>query len=288
MTPQGKPDFFLLAHSHGLSLLDGISNWRERATVKTAETDTRYGAALQGWLTGSLSAEPFETEVGALGLPFKQVEAWLISPKSGIGDLAKIQHNDGADTVVVNEKLAAILAGWNSKVPIVSMLNGNEHALIMLNRFPAYDFVDIDLTNFQPGVPVIDTAFIDDVISGWINAVFPALLTVRHMTENPLIHVLPPPPRENPERSRHFEVLNELVAAFGFLPEQVRLKWYRRYCRKLSAQLASVGIIVLPPPNDACTIDGLLKEEFAEGITHGNAAYGRLVAEQLSILLETL
>lgn len=286
MSPHPPPDFFLLAHSHGVALLDGISTWRERGAVSKSEGDARYGAAFQGWFNGAVSAEPFETEVSDGHLSFKHMKAWLISSGSGIGELARLERQGGADLLLIHQKLTDALSAWNGQRPIVSMLNGNEHAQILLKHFPAYDFIDADSLGVEAGVPVIDSAFIDQTITGWINAVLPALLAVRRMTVNPLIHVLPPPPREHPERSAHFEVMEKLVLTFGFLPGPMRLKWYRRYCRRLSTQLAAFGIRVLTAPREACTPEGLLKEEFAEGLTHGNAAYGRLVAQQLSPLLE--
>jgi hypothetical protein len=42
----------------------------------------------------------------------------------------------------------------------------------------------------------------------------------------------------------------------------------------------------MTPPEEACTPEGLLKSEFTEGMTHGNTAYGGLVARKLSTVLE--
>ena len=102
-----------------------------------------------------------------------------------------------------------------------------------------------------------------------------------------MAHVLPPPPREHPERAIHFETLEEDLRTFGFTPVALRLKWYRRYCQLLSARLASLGCHVLSPPAAACSTDGLLQDDFAEGLTHGNRRYGRLVAEQIASWLAT-
>ena len=286
MTTPEPSDLLLLGHSHGVALLDGISSWRERGKVSASGGDTRFGAAFQGWFNGAVSADPFEAEVIDDQLPFTRMQAWLISSGSGIGELARLERRQGADTLLIHQKLSATLGAWNGPMPIVSMLNGNEHAQVLLNRLPPYDFIDADSPGVQPGVPVIDGAFIDQAIAGWVNAVWPALLAVRRMATNPLIHELPPPPREHPERSSHFEVMDKLESAFGFLPGPMRLKWYRRYCRHLNAQLSGLGVQVLAAPAEACTPEGLLKAEFAEGLTHGNAAYGRLVAKQLCALLE--
>jgi len=267
-------------------MLDGISDWRERFR-NDGPQDSRFGAAFQGWFSGALNHEPFNANVRDVDLPFKQISAWLISSGANIGILAQLENRDGANILGINEMLSSTLQRWNGHVPILSMLNGNEHATFMFNRYPAYDFIDQDLPGVETGVPLIDTTFIDEVIAGWIRAVFVSLLAIRHVSANPLFHTLPPPPREHPERSLHPEGLGGLVAQYGFLPARLRLKWYLRYCRQLRMQLESIGCHVLAAPVQACTEAGLLRDECAEGLTHGNANYGRLVAQQFATLLES-
>ncbi len=47
-TTATSADFFLLAHSHGVALLDGISDWRESGIVGVSDRDARFGDAFQG------------------------------------------------------------------------------------------------------------------------------------------------------------------------------------------------------------------------------------------------
>jgi hypothetical protein len=46
--------------------------------------------------------------------------------------------------------------------------------------------------------------------------------------------------------------------------------------------LGAINCKVLEPPPESRNANGLLKEEYAEGLTHGNSDYGRLVANQLA------
>jgi hypothetical protein len=218
MANTASPDVFLLAHSHGIALLDSISKWRERFVADSGEKDTRFGAPLQDWFNGAISAEPFETDVTDARLSFKRLQAWMISGGAGISELAQLHHDQGRNTLHIHEKLTETLQAWNGSAPIVSMLNGNEHSKMMLNRYPAYDFIEPEVPGLLADAQVIDTAFVDEPISEWIRDVLPTLMAVRRSTRNPLIHVLPPPPREHPENSSTFEVLPKSVAAYGFLP----------------------------------------------------------------------
>ena len=219
-------------------------------------------------------------------IPLKSIEAWVFSFKLSIPSLAHIENVDGASTLYLNTEFAKVLGSWDGPTPIVSMLRGNEHASMMLNNLPAYDFVDPAVPELMKGVPIIDDVFIDQHIQNWIDAVFPSLLAIRQTARNPVIHVLPPPPRENPHLANYQEFLGKLVAQFGFVPDHLRLKWYRRYCHQLAIRLESIGCRVLPHPEEACTPDGLLKEEYAEGLTHGNGSYGALVAGKLLSTME--
>lgn len=279
------PDFHLIAHSHGVSLLDGVSNWREKLH-SPGEHDPRYGAAFQGWFNGTINGEPFTTTVTNPDIQLKKIDAWIISSGAKVGQLAIFNNANGANVLYLDEKFSAVLQAWNDERPIVSMLNGNEHALTMLNRLPPYDFIDAETTALIANVPIIDEIFIDQTISAWVNAVYYSLVALKKSSNNQLIHVLPPPPREHPQASAHSEAFPDAILANGFLPDQLRLKWYRRYCRKLTECLAPINCQVLAAPAQACTPEGLLKEEYAEGLTHGNLQYGVLVAEQIASTLQ--
>jgi hypothetical protein len=82
--------------------------------------------------------------------------------------------------------------------------------------------------------------------------------------------------------------MGELISHYGFAPDRLRLKWYRRYCRLLEARLATIGCKALAAPPEACDPDGLLREEYAEGLTHGNSAYGVMTARRVESWLREL
>jgi len=281
---QSKPNFYLVAHSHGVSLLDAIANWREKFRV-SGTPDANFGSAFQGWFNGSIIRDTFRTEVVEPTLPMEAIEAWVISFRDGLGALARLDTSGAGGTLQVVERFSRILASWNGPIPIVSMLNGNEPARTMLANSPAYDFLDAEIAGVEKGVPIIDELFIEQTISTWVDAVYYSLVAVKRLVNNPLVHVLPPPPRLNPHLSPYLEGMLDRATADDFLPDRLRVKWYRRYCRRLISYLAAIDCQVLAPPPEACTASGLLKEEYAEGISHANSRYGLLVARQLASTL---
>ena len=277
-------DVHLIANSHGVALLDALTYWRKSGACG-GEQDARYGAAFKGWFDGSIGGAPFETEIVDHSFRGRSLHAWVLSSGTPIGPLARLRQEDGQIKLYLAERFSQTLQAWDNGRPIVSMLAGNEHALTMLNNLPEYDFIEPEVPGVQPGAQIIDDLFIDERISQWVEPVLSAICGMRRVTRCPVIHVLPPPPREDPMASQHLEGIGDFVRQFGLVSDRLRLKWYRRYCRRVTEVLQPLGCEVLPAPAEACTADGLLRQELAEGLTHGNRGYGALVARQLSPLM---
>lgn len=274
------PGFHLLAHSHGVAFLDAATDWRSRVKLAGAP-DPRFGATFQGWFGGTLPARPMELAFLRPGAA-RTLVAWVMPPGGPVGHLVEmVPGPDGAPMPRVNPAYVEVLREWRGKGPIVSMIRGNEHALAMLGRFPPYDFVDPEVPGVVAGVPVIDEGLVERYVAPWTDMVFHPLELARREAAVPVLHVPPPPPREKAEGARHLEEMGEVVRQYGFVPESLRLKWYRRYCRQLRTRLSAIGCDLLEAPREALTEKGLLREAFSEGLTHGNRQYGELVAAQV-------
>ena len=74
----------------------------------------------------------------------------------------------------------------------------------------------------------------------------------------------------------------QVVEQFGVAPAPLRRKIYEIYEATLRDALADVGVRLLSAPAEACD-DGYLAEPYWREATHANAAYGRLVLEQLDL-----
>ena len=249
----------------------------------------RYGPSFRGWFQGAIPRYPFETAAVKGAPSLKLVSAWLMSPAGGIGALVNpATVSTAALSIEADPEYVRIVSAWRGAVPIVSMINGNEPEATLLDQWPPYDFLEETVADLAPEAPIIDEAFIDERIDPWVAAVYLPLLVLRQLVPNPLAHVLPPPPRENPGSSPHRELMGELISRYGFAPDRLRLKWYRRYCRQLAARLATIDCKVLAPPPEACGPDGLLREEYAEGLTHGNNMYGVMTAQRIESWLREM
>jgi len=276
------PAFHLLAHSHGVAFLDAATDWRSRVTLG-GPRDPRFGETFQGWFNGTLPARPFDVAVTRPGSALGAIDAWVMPTGGDLGDLVRLTpQNGGAYDVQVHPTFREVMAGWRGTTPVVSVIRGNDHALTMLARFPPYDFLDPDLPGVIAGVPLIDEAIIRRFVTPWAEMVVQPLVVVREVTGAPVAHVLPPPPRENAEGAPYREVLGDVIREFGFVPESLRLKWYRCYARVLAERLAAIGCETIFPPAESLNADGLLREDFAEGLTHGNRRYG----ERLAVAIE--
>ena len=279
---QTTPDFYLIADSLGVSLLDGITNWREQFRT-SGEHDKSFGVSFQGWANGSMINAPFLTDVIDQNSSLKKIHAWVRAPKSTgttQGILATINSSNVLD---INHEFLQFLQSWNDPTPLVSMIaSGKGYLFPVFNHpKPEYDFFDPEVPGIEKNMPIIDDIFIDRLVADWVNPVYFATIAMVKSGKNH-IHVLPPPPLENPERTKHLEGLDQFVNAYGFLRGRTRVKWYRRYCRELTRRLEKLNCRVLPAPPGTCNSDGLLLQEYAEGLTHANSKYGRLVAEQIA------
>ena len=283
MYPEVSPSFFLIGASHAIALLDAATDWRtQRRAQQSGPVDTRYAEDYQEWLSGTTPDSPFTTTVNSV-LPSRTGAATVWLRTAASKPLLTIRPMpDKSVTFLINSPFDLHLEKWRGQVPIVSMLGSNQHSRHVIRTQPDYDFLEMGVPEIAHDAQMVDSFFIDSQVMPWVNAVALPLLSVYRSVENPLCHVLSPPPRANPQATPHLEVFKELLERHGFAPDRLRLKWYRRYCRLLSQQLRQFGIEVLPPPVETVGSDGLLLEHFAEGLTHGNALYGACVARQVS------
>lgn len=110
-----------------------------------------------------------------------------------------------------------------------------------------------------------------------------SIIALRDYYGDSFVHIISPPPigddrhiAENP--GGYFSDKIHL----GVAPASLRGKLYRLHTRVVVEFCRKNGIPTLPPPPEAVTEDGFLARPFwKKDPTHANAAYGRLVLEQL-------
>jgi hypothetical protein len=174
---------------------------------------------------------------------------------------------------------------------VVSVLHGNEAASIgLVDNHPPYDFAPLDDGDALPLAPPPAQPIDRFYIARWVDsfaqrAIFAVTALQRSLPSTRVVHVLPPPPLEDPARLVRRELLETLLAQHGFVRPLLRLKWSLAYRACVQKALAAQGIQVLLAPRPALTAGGFLREDLGEGLTHGNGRYGALLWEALDDLI---
>ena len=224
--------------------------------------------------------------------PLNTVWVHLIPPKTD--SRAIFQDTAGQRTVAASpaflSALDAIDESSSEHSVLFSFLGGNEHAQFSILAHPSpYDFVwpRQSTAPLVAGHQPIATSIIETGLRNALHQTFAQLAALRaRRPKLRVIHVLPPPPHGNESTMRASpEVFGELMITQGLMPLSIRLKYYGLYCEILRTSLASVDVACLEPPTACTRPDGALADEYTLGCTHGNEAYGALVASQMRELL---
>jgi hypothetical protein len=260
---------YLLGMSHAISVLRAL----------TPDADVSH----QSW-AGRVTQPGFR----AVDTPAGEFRVHLIPPSADWR--AVIQETDGKRTVAASpgfiELLSTMDVAPDGNTRLVSFLGGNEHSVLSLLGHPQpYDFVwpagsDAPLL---PGHQPLALAVVQAPLAAMLQQTVAqlAMIRIRHPALR-IVHVLPPPPHANEASMRASpEVFGGLMDSHGIMPLGIRLKYYGLACELLRAQLAPLNISCLAAPAAACSEDGALLDGYTLGCTHGNEAYGALVAQQL-------
>jgi hypothetical protein len=176
---------------------------------------------------------------------------------------------------------------------VVSALHGNEAASVcLIDNHPPYDFAPLDNNDALPLAPPPYQPIDRSHIARWVDAFAqPAILSVialqRLFPSTRVVHVLPPPPLEDPAVVMRREVLETLLARHGFVRPSLRLKWSLAYRGRVQTALEAQGIQVMQAPHVALTAGGFLRKDLSEGLTHGNGHYGAMIWDALDSLVGT-
>lgn len=165
---------------------------------------------------------------------------------------------------------------------VVSMIGGNQHALISTMQHPRpFDF-------FTPDAGAEQTEKVEiipyrAILGASGNTILKGsgrqLEQMQKATKARLVHVLPPPPKfDNAHIARRTKIFAERgMAGSAISPPALRLKFWQLQARVLQKWCGKRGIEVIMPPAKAIS-DGFLRPEYwANDITHANARYGELV-----------
>lgn len=223
-------------------------------------------------------------------LPGDGLEALIVSRQNWT-PLATHSEQDGRRVVSAHDGFVAALRPLLDRQEggtMLSFLDGNGHAAISLLQHPApFDFVlpgHEDL-GMQAGFQPLSHELIRKHILPYQMTTIATLSIMRMLLPDMrIVHVLPPPPSSEQQIRSKPELFADKMAG-GVTPLSIRIKYYLLANRLLREAMQGYGVELLEAPPESVAADGSLRDELSAGATHGNLAYGELIAAQLRALL---
>lgn len=205
--------------------------------------------------------------------------------------LLKIKNNNPFGDIDLEDFITKI-SDLDSRDIVISVIGGNQHAVFSTIQHPKhFDFQlnPHDDLHFNSKVEIIPAralrAYFTAGLKGRDGKTLQAFRTA---TTARVIHLVPPPPKEdNGHILRHHETrfVEENIAGLGVSPPSLRLKFWQLQTSILQSMCAELEIEAMLPPAGAVTDRGFLKPEYYAGdATHANAEYGELILQQIETL----
>ena len=182
-----------------------------------------------------------------------------------------------------------VIRGYSGSDFVFSAVGGNQYAVVSTVRSPVdYDFLmspeDEDFAG--DGTNIIPfRALAGHIDKGIRGTVGPVLREIRESTKARVMHLAPPPPKEdNQFITKHFEsrFANQGIADFGPTRPELRLKCWKVQLDLLAKLCEELGVELVMPPWRAVTPEGYLGQRcYAKDVTHGNRRYGEYVLKDI-------
>jgi hypothetical protein len=267
---------YVMGMSHTVCLLQAVAAGR--------------APELDEWITSKATDfAPVATKPGVM--PGDTLGSLIISDQ-GWGDIVHSRAAaDGRRVLQGHPGFIALLSQLQPKqrdAMLVSILHGSAHSALSLVQHPQpFDFVlpgrpDLPFTDGAQPVP---EPVIRQQLAPYLQSTINTLALARvALPEIRLVHVFAPPPTESEEEIRRVpEGFRQYLDHYGIAPLALRLKYYHLANRMIREGVQELGVTVrfVDAPAEAVAPSGGLKAEFAFGATHGNEAYGALLAAEL-------
>jgi hypothetical protein len=187
------------------------------------------------------------------------------------------------------EQFCRRIADFRPSDFVFSAVGGNQYAVVSTVRHRReYDFLGstLDRQVAPDGAELVPfraiAAHIDRGVRG---SVGPVLRKIRAATDAKIIHLAPPPPKQdNDFISRHFEkrFAGQGLKELGPARPELRLKCWKLQLESLRSLCDELGIQLMEPPARTLTPEGYLAPRcYAADVTHGNRRYGEYVLKDI-------
>jgi hypothetical protein len=274
----GEKMIYIIGMSHAINVLKAITQ-KEMSVTHENLSEVRS------------DEDFFAVEVAAIHNFDHKVKAYIVSPKSGWGNVAEFSVNKNGN---ININAAQGYVNLIDKIEksnsteVYSFFNGNEHsAMSMIQKYEPYDFYLPwrDDLEFLKGHQPVNFTIIRKQMQDALNPTIASLILMRTNLPNVKIyHVMPPPPvesakiiKENPE------IFKSILESFGITPFTIRYKYYLLAADIIKNSLKPYDIKIIDSPKQAENSNGSLMEEYRFAATHANEKYGSLVVKQIQM-----
>lgn len=205
--------------------------------------------------------------------------------------------DNARSAVLTNPEAIALAAGMPPSTPLFISMLGTYHSILGLLRSGADFDVLLDADDVpEPGavVRVPHRAMASAFVAHFEEA--KAFKNLARAARSPIYVLSTPPPKRSNEfildrfmRQKKQVYRGRSARDVGVERPISRLKLWRMEVRLLERWAASQGIGFVPPPAASVDPDGFLDHDYYfDDVTHANARYGRLVAQQISTIVEEL
>lgn len=219
----------------------------------------------------------------AAGLPFRAITLKDINTPGDVASLRTRLLIDRAKPDFADDTKALIA---DSRDPVFSFVSGVQHVQMGIRRLsdpsePPFDFIlpEAPQMPLDPEAEVVPFECVCDALAHAYRNRFKMMARVAALAPGRMCQFAPPPPAPQP-----------LMAAFTArkgvpgapVPSAIfRRKLWRATVHVFRRQTERLGIRFLDCPPEAIDEDGCMREELVRNLTHGNAAFGALVLEQI-------
>ncbi len=202
--------------------------------------------------------------------------------------ISRFARNGGGKIIegVTEEEAVRLLAEAGGKALLFSTLGGNQFNVFGMMQHPVpWDFIEPDVPEapLDRRAMLIPVAVLEQQFQKFVRGGRDGsqLLRMKAACSGRVIHLLPPPPKEDGEfvkRTAETHFRERDIAQYGVSPAPLRLKLWHLQARLTRLFAAENGIEVMTVPVAATTHEGYLaREYYGRDATHANAAYGELV-----------
>lgn len=204
--------------------------------------------------------------------------------RTGVGaELNSVDVRRIEDLAVNAKQIPMNLASAFPADAVYCCLGGTEYNLVGLIESPVpYDFLLDPNDTCLPGRQIVPNGLARAAMVARMRSAKQRTLEIQAQFDCSFTCVAPPPPFAALDGSEKLPRVFAPLLERGIAPASVRLKWYLLQISLLEEDCGAAGIGFLPTPDAVRDPSGYLRREFWDNDpTHGNAAYGAAVVEQI-------